>query len=546
MKPPGSTLQSLYAQLYPVEERKRRAALAVRFILLLWFAAGIYNSIVVFAMRFPEPARRMLVAAGFGLIGPAVVHLPLPARFATTGLEIGSRVIAGLLLLLVVRLLHPSATIQTEIEDQAQRHAATQGREHPAQIARRLAGQAPGVPLVRVGRQLIGVPYGADLGHIAVIAPTRSGKGLHLTQTLLTWPGAAVVVDPKGEQWQRTASWRASNIGPVYCLPPAGIDLLNYFSLDDSLDTQELHQHLIRPWQDKDPVFAEKCLVLFTAAAQVGTATDTHALRVLGGWADQRAHSVLQAAYPHTRPAIDRFLDGDDPARPNRFALTAWGIFSSRIGPLVPHLNTWTTPTVPRDWAARKATIYLCYPLQQLTAAGPLLSALLAALLRGQIAQTTRRPTLFAIDELPAVGLHNLAEYLATVGSSGVTVLFYAQALTQLAAVYGEAGAQTILGNCHHQLYYPPRDLATAEQISAVFGTTLAVTRSGGRGTRGARESVHEAVRAALEPAQALALPEAAVVALTLLGGRQYRLIGQRLDPRRTFAHLQRAPRASL
>src|SRR4029453_13688864 len=131
--------------------------------------------------------------------------------------------------------------------------------------------------------------------------------GLHLTQTLLTWPGAAVVVDPKGEQWQRTASWRGAHIGAVYCLPPAGIDLLNYFSLDDSLDIQELHQHLIRPWQDKDPVFAEKCLALFTAAAQVGAATDTHALRVLGGWADQRAHSVLQAAYPHTRPAIDRF-----------------------------------------------------------------------------------------------------------------------------------------------------------------------------------------------------------------------------------------------
>jgi len=79
------------------------------------------------------------------------------------------------------------------------------------------------------------------------------------------------------------------------------------------------------------------------------------------------------------------------------------------------------------------------------------------------MAQPQRQPTLFAIDELPAVGLHNLTEYLATVGSAGVTVLFYAQAL---------------------------------------------------------------------------ALPEAAVVALTLLGGRQYRLIGQRLDPRRTFAHL--------
>jgi hypothetical protein len=122
---PGSTLQSLYAQLYSVEERKRRAALAVRFVLLLWFAAGIYDYVAVFALRFPEPARRAFVAAGFDLLGPAVVHLPLPPRFATSWLEIGSRVVACLLMFPVVRLLHPSATIQTEIHDQAQRHAAT-------------------------------------------------------------------------------------------------------------------------------------------------------------------------------------------------------------------------------------------------------------------------------------------------------------------------------------------------------------------------------------------------------------------------------------
>lgn len=536
-----TTRSSLMAHLYPVEERKRRATLAVRFILLFWLLASLYNYVVVFAARFPQPARRALVAGGFGFLGPLMIRLPLPEARASVILEIGSRVAAVVVLLAIGRMLFPPPSIQRAIQDQAQRHAEMQGREHPKHIARQLTGRQIGVPLVRVDRQLIGVPYGADLGHIAVIAPTRSGKGLHLTQTLLTWPSAAVVVDPKGEQWQRTAAWRAEHVGPVYCLPPAGIDLLDYFNLADALDVQELYQHLMRPWQDKDPVFAEKCLPLFTAAAQVGAATGQHPLKVLAQWADQRAHSVLQAAYPHARAAIDRFLDGDSPERPNRFALTAWGMFSSRVGPLVPHLATWTTASVPRDWAARKATLYLCYPLQQLTAAGPLISALLAALLRGQIAQVSRQQTLFAIDELPAVGLHNLAAYLATVGSAGVTMLFYAQALTQLEAVYGQAEAQTVLGNCHHQLYYPPRDIATAQQISDVFGTTLAASHSGERGSRG-RESVHETVRAALEPAQALALPEDLVVAMTLVRGRQFRLLGTRLDPRRTFDHLPPPP----
>jgi hypothetical protein len=307
----GASLRALYAHLYPVEERKRRAALAVRFVTLVWLAAGTYNYIRVFPALFPQPARRALVAVGYGVFGPLVPHLPLPSQFALPAIEIGSRVFAALLLLLVVRLLLPPASIQTEIQDQAQRHADLQGRMHPAQLARRLSHGRMGVPLVRVGRQVIGVPHGADLGHVAVIAPTRSGKGLHLTQSLLTWPGAAVVVDPKREQWQRTAGWRAANVGPVYCLPPAGIDLLDYFRLDDPLDVQELHQHLIRPWQDKDPVFAEKCLSLFTAAAQVGAATGAHPLRVLASWADQRAPIALQEAYPHARAAIDRFVDGE-------------------------------------------------------------------------------------------------------------------------------------------------------------------------------------------------------------------------------------------
>ena len=46
-------------------------------------------------------------------------------------------------------------------------------------------------------------------------------------------------------------------------------------------------------------------------------------------------------------------------------------------------------------------------------------------------------PVLFAIDEMPTVGLPNLPGYLATVGGSGITMLLYAQALPQIEDVYG-------------------------------------------------------------------------------------------------------------
>ena len=37
------------------------------------------------------------------------------------------------------------------------------------------------------------------------------------------------------------------------------------------------------------------------------------------------------------------------------------------------------------------------------------------------------------------------------------------QSLAQLDQVYGHDRARTILSNCHQQVYYPPRDVQTAE-----------------------------------------------------------------------------------
>lgn len=46
--------------------------------------------------------------------------------------------------------------------------------------------------------------------HVMAFAPTRSGKGVGLViPTLLSWPHSTVVHDIKGENWEKTAGWRA-------------------------------------------------------------------------------------------------------------------------------------------------------------------------------------------------------------------------------------------------------------------------------------------------------------------------------------------------
>ena len=50
--------------------------------------------------------------------------------------------------------------------------------------------------------------------HILAFAPTRSGKGVGLViPTLLSWRESAVVLDIKGENWERTAGWRQRGAG---------------------------------------------------------------------------------------------------------------------------------------------------------------------------------------------------------------------------------------------------------------------------------------------------------------------------------------------
>ncbi len=525
------SVRSLHATLYPLEERKRRNWLAIRFLLFLWIGVTIYNCIAV--VPHIEPITRRIILAGtVGFLGPVLDVLASMQIFRFISDAHLAIISAVGLLLLILRMAFPPKTVRSVLDERAHAHALSQGRLHPDMVARQMYLTKPGIPMVRVGRRTIGLPCGADVGHVAVVAPTRSGKGLHLSHTALSWPGAMIIIDPKGEQWKRTAAWREAHVGPVFRMPSCGIDVLDYFQPQSDLDVQELYQHLMRPSQDKDPVFSQKTFDLFIAAMQVGRARDTHPLHILGYWATLPASQALQDAASIAPEAINRFTDGDSPLRPNRFTLTSWGIFTTRMSPLLPHLSLLTTPTVPKDWAFRRATIYVCYPLETMQGAGPLISTVLASLIRGQMAQATRQPMLVAIDELPALRLPQLATYLATVGGSGITMLFYIQAMTQLIDVYGDAGAEAILGNCHHQLYYPPRDMVTARHMSEVFGTMMTTSETVHRGRQGSQGGLHEVVRDALEPAQMLALPEEAVLTLTQQGNRQYRFIGHRLDPR--------------
>ncbi len=555
-------IKHLYRRLYGRSDLGTSQPQTVLTLVLIaaWLLCGLYNYIWL-TPPTQRPRERAIQAVAFG---PAYAPLGVARAGRTLQLRHKPVPIKSLMLLvgaipsgLLALLLFGGGERAAQRERQrraARKHAEAQGRPLPAEVVRKLGLPGSGLPLGLVNDQVVGIPYGADAGHVAVIAPTRSGKGLHLTETLLRWTGAAVVVDPKGEQWDRTAGTRAQ-WGPVYRLPFHGLDLLDYFDRHDPLDVQELHSHLLRPWQDREKIFAEKSLPLFQAAIQVGDATGQHPLRLLLQWADGGLGTMLDAARPHAAAKVAQFLDGDQRGdEVNRFTQSAWGTFTTRVGPFVPHVATVTGGDVPRDWVQQHATIYLTYPLDQLQTAGALVSAIIAGLIKGVLKTPTseRRPTLFAIDELPTVALGNLDTYLATIGGYGATALLYLQSLAHLQEVYGEMRSRAILANCHHQLYYAPRDPVTPRAVSELFGTELCYVISESRswggeygqavGRRQCTSTTQEVVRPVLPVPQVLALPQAAVVLLTTLAGRQYRVLAERLNPIGLFPTLPPPP----
>ena len=191
----------------------------------------------------------------------------------------------------------------------------------------------------------------------------------------------------------------------------------------------------------------------------------------------RRSTPALSQAYGIAPVPVQVFTDGLEPERisRNRFALSSWGNFSTRFSPFSAHVATVTTTTVPRTWAQDNATIYVTYPLQSQGAVGPLAAALIAGLVRQLLTNPRGKRVLFAIDEMPTVGLPNLSSYLATVGGAGITLVLYAQALPQIEDVYGRQAALSILSNCTSQLFFPP--LEAAEVMALPEGSLILFSR---------------------------------------------------------------------
>ncbi|MCO5184714.1 MAG: type IV secretory system conjugative DNA transfer family protein [Anaerolineae bacterium] len=445
-------------------------------------------------------------------------------------------------------------------------HRRRQNRLTPDEARRLgLVLKTSGLPLASLATtahdrhtDVIGVPTAAlqhSGGHTLVVGPTRCGKGMQATEMLLTFAGPALVIDPKRELWERTATDRQRHVGPIFNIPARhSIDLAAYYDFGRFADIAELHTHLVMPRRERDPIFYEKSLALFTACDRYARVFGLHPLNVLLDLATMDPRTTLPALATVDRDAVYQFTNGADPTEPlDRFAASAWGTFQTRIGYYVAYRQALTGQgeTIPTDWIARNATIYVTFSFADLAGASGAMRAILAALMRKQMALGYVQPALLLVDELPTVGLENIDTYLATVGGYGLWLVLYAQTFSQLRDRYGQDKANTILSNCQNQVWYPPADHQTAQRMSELYGTQLAPETSFTSGRRKERleldfgfksRSQHARLteKAALSPADIVGLPDDQVLVQLQ---RRYRLLAQRLWPVDALATLPRPPR---
>ncbi|CAM5416638.1 Conjugal transfer protein TraG OS=Afipia felis OX=1035 GN=traG_1 PE=3 SV=1 [Afipia felis] len=334
--------------------------------------------------------------------------------------------------------------------------------------------------------------------HVLCFAPTRSGKGVGLVvPTLLTWPGASIVHDIKGENWELTAGFRA-RFGRVLLFDPTNANSAAYNPL---LEVRK------GEWEVRDVQNVADVLV-----------DPEGSLEKRNHW-EKTSHSLLVGAILHVLYAErDKTLAGvaaflSDPRRPIESTLSAM-MTTPHLGEKGPHpviasaarellnksdnersgvlstamsfLGLYRDPVVAAvtarcDWriadltsGERPTSLYLVVPPSDISRTKPLVRLVLNQIGRRLTedlhSKGRRHRLLLMLDEFPALGRLDFFESaLAFMAGYQIKAFLIAQSLNQIEKAYGQNNS--ILDNCHVRVSFATNDERTAKRVSDALGT---------------------------------------------------------------------------
>ncbi|WP_230559078.1 type IV secretory system conjugative DNA transfer family protein [Variovorax paradoxus] len=358
-----------------------------------------------------------------------------------------------------------------------------------------------GIILGRLGNRYLVLP--GQQG-VALEAPPRSGKGIGVViPNLLNWPGSAIVSDIKGENFTRTAGFRAAHGQQVHLFDPlserersARWNPLGYVSetpyrcIDD---LQRIGTMLFPDPQAGDPFWTSSARSLFLGIALYLFETKG-ATRTLGEVLRQGMASdaegfqkhwkrVIDACertgYPLSQEAVQSLYDVIDLAPTTASSIRK--TFTSR-------LDLWLNPMIDaatsandfdlRELRKRPISIYVQINPDNIARLQPLLNLFFQQAIGLQTRELPennpqlRHQVLLMLDEFPALGrIPVIADSTAFLPGYDVRTVIIVQSNSQLIEKYGIEGAKSIRKMLAARIVFPPKEYEDAEAISRELGT---------------------------------------------------------------------------
>jgi len=365
--------------------------------------------------------------------------------------------------------------------------------------------------------------------HILAFAPTRSGKGVGLViPTLLAWEESAVVYDIKGENWAKTAGFRAKQGQICFKFSPVEqhsssrfnpLQEVRLFTPRDVSDAQNIANMIVRTgedspqeryWQDAAASITAGMIlhVCYAAAKTKRVASLSDLANVFtrpGSSFRDTLYDLLNFAHdaegkrnwlmpdgvktlthPTVREKVQEMLDKEDKDFGGVLstAKTALSIYSD---PLVAR-NTSASDFSIGDLVshARPMSLYLVVPPSDKIRLRPLIRLIFTMVVNrlteqmafeGTDQKRNKHRVLLLIDEFPSLNrMEIFADALSYMAGYGIKAYLITQDIRQIVDAYGTN--ESIVSNCHVRIAFAPNQFETAELISKMTGTTTVAKAS--------------------------------------------------------------------
>jgi type IV secretion system protein VirD4 len=353
-------------------------------------------------------------------------------------------------------------------------------------------------------------------GHVALYAPTESGKGTgFVLPNAFAWPGSMVVLDVKGEVFEATAGHRKVMGQEIYRFDPAAADARSHrwdpFALVDRRSDARFRQisrnaNMLFPevdsvggggnhnkfWDDagRQAFTAVSTMLAETPGEDLTMEAVTHLFLQKDG--HERLASKLtewgQKGHQYSRIVVNQLSDyiGDDPKLRGDIRKT----ISTR-------LQVWSDPQICAATAAndfdlgdirrKPMTIYVTVQPSEIPRVRPLLRLFFDQVIQANTEAmpkqdpTLKVPVLLLLDEIARLGrMDVLAQAPQYVRDYGIRVALVGQSKAQFRAIYGENETDDIFANIGAEIMFGSSDVKLTAEVEKRMGdnTVMFTTRN--------------------------------------------------------------------